>query len=76
MCRSREACTELYATVAGVDGARRESDEGDRAAGEGAWVFFDTEEACEIRLYPGGNGRARRLWEDGGRCGRDVGFAI
>jgi hypothetical protein len=59
-CGRRDACE---------DGSGGQRDEGDGAAGEGARVAFDTEEAGEVGLYPGGDGGASGLGEESGRCG-------
>ena len=69
------------------DGVRGQRDEGDGAAGEGAGVVFDAEEAGEVWLDPGRDGGRRCLRQDGlvrGGGGDDglgggfdgVGFAV
>lgn len=40
---------------ASEEGARGERDEGNGAAGEGAWVVFYAQEAGEVGLDPGGD---------------------
>jgi hypothetical protein len=51
------------------DGAGGERDEGHGAAGEGAGVAFDAEEAWEVGLNPGRDGGAGDFGKESGRCG-------